>query len=44
MVEEFAVVRNLVPGIVFVRLSGSKIRNYFFFGTSPGNQHLAVSI
>ena len=39
--REQAIIRHLVPGVQ--RLSGSNMRNQFYFGTGPGNQHVAVS-
>ena len=41
-IEEQAVVRADIPGIT--RLSGSGIRDHFYFGTPPGNDLVAVSL
>ncbi len=39
--REQAVLRHLVPGVD--RLSGLGMRNVYYFGTPPGNRHVAVS-
>jgi hypothetical protein len=39
--RERTVLRHVVPGLH--RLSGLGMRNFYYFGTPPGNQHVAVS-